>query len=397
MKTDFQTEVIREIPIDRKSNYSSEIISERLSFLAEHSSSQLHHLNSYTINPEITKCNIERIIGFTQTPVGIVGPLQINGKHAKGNFYIPMATTEGALIMSFQRGARLLSINGGVNVTVLKDSIQRAPLFLLKDLHVATEFVSWCTQHFEELKNVTTSTTRHGKLESFTPFVLGNIVLVRLNFTTRDAMGMNMVTKATKEICNYIIREYPVQQYLLECNMAVDKKPSYLNIILGRGKTVTAEVVLRDKFVRKFLNISSEKIVEAYNLQMLGNVQAGVIGCNYHIANGLAAIFLACGQDMANIADSCNGITSFRMFGKDLYVSVTLPSLIIGTIGGGTGLPTQKECLDIIGCYGKSKALKFAEIIAGVILAGELSLAGSIAANDFTEAHEKYGRNGHKI
>jgi hydroxymethylglutaryl-CoA reductase (NADPH) len=202
-----------------------------------------------------------------------------------------------------------------------------------------------------------------------------------------------MITKATGRICEYICAHYPVERYVIESNLAADKKSTPMNMALGRGKSVTAEVLIPGQFVKKYLHTSPESIVEAYNAQMLGNVYGGLIGCNYHFANGLAAIFLACGQDIANVMESANGLTSFRMIGKDLYASVALPSLIIGTIGGGTALATQKECLSIMGCYGSNKVMKFAEIIAVTVLAGEISLAGSMAANDFATAHEKYGRN----
>ena len=387
----------QELPVNRRNNYSREIMQSRLNFLEEYADCELPWLASSEADPELTKCNIEKIIGFAQTPVGVVGPLQVNGKHADGNFYIPMSTTEGALVMSYQRGVRLLTLSGGVQTAVVKNAIQRAPVFLLEDIRAASDFIAWCQLHLPELQTVARSTTQYGRLEGFHPFIIGDAVVLRFGFTTGDAMGMNMITKSVKAICEYIGSHYPVKRYLLESNMAVDKKPSFINMIMGRGKTVTAEALISSQLVSKYLKTSAEKIVEAYSIQMLGNTNAGVIGCNYHVANGLAAIFLACGQDMANITESSSGITSFRMKGEDLYVSVTLPSLVIGTIGGGTSLPTQRECLNIMGCYGAEKVLKFAEIIAAVILAGEISLAGSIAANDFVEAHEKYGRNGHKI
>jgi hydroxymethylglutaryl-CoA reductase (NADPH) len=179
--------------------------------------------------------------------------------------------------------------------------------------------------------------------------------------------------------------------------MAVDKKPSFMNLINGRGKTVVAEAVIPKDVVIKFLHVTPEQIVDSYNIQIMGNIHAGVIGCNYQSANAVAAIFLACGQDMANLAESSQSITAMRMHGSDLYVSITLPSLIIATVGGGTALPTPRECLQIMGCYGRLNVLKLAEIIAATALCGELSLAGSIVANDFVEAHEKYGRNGHKL
>lgn len=392
-----QTQASNYLPVNRKNDYSQEIARDRIKFLEENASCELPWISSSTIPPGLTKCNIERFIGFAQTPIGIIGPLPVNGSHARGNFYIPLSTTEGALVMSYQRGIRLLTLSGGVQTSIIKEAIQRAPIFTLKNATSAIDFAQWCQSNLQNFKTVARSSTQHGHLLDFSHFILGDTVVLRCNFTTGDAMGMNMITKCVKHICEYICANYPVKRYLLESNMAVDKKSSFINMIMGRGKTVTAEAQIPGNLISKYLKTTPESIVEACNLQMLGNTYSGTIGCNYHTANGLAAVFLACGQDIANIVESSNGITSLRMKGSDLYASLTLPSLVVGTIGGGTSLPTQRECLNIMGCYGKSKVLKFSEIIASFLLAGEISLAGSIAANDFVEAHEKYGRNGHKI
>lgn len=381
------------IPKKRDNDYSHEAIKTRLRFLSKLAGRKLNHLGSSGIDPGITRGNIENIIGFSQVPVGLIGPLKINGEHAKGEFFVPMSTTEGALISSYNRGARAVSLSGGVNVVINKDSIQRAPYFVLENVFKAKEFVQWLKNNFERIRKVAESTTSHGKLLCYETFVQGRIVYVRFSYSTGDAMGMNMVTRATQEACKYIGKQFPLKGFAIESNMAVDKKPSYLNAIQGRGKTVTAEVLFKKRIIARFLHTTAKKIDQAYHRQATGAQMAGAMGSNGHVANGVAAIFLACGQDMANVSESCVGHIYTEVIKDDLYVSLQIPSLVVGTIGGGVSLPTQRECLEILGCFGEGKVQKFAEIVAGTVLAGEISLAAAIVAGDFVTAHEQLGRN----
>jgi hydroxymethylglutaryl-CoA reductase (NADPH) len=381
------------LPKNRKDDYSENAISRRIKYLHEYSGFEATHLTQSTIDPQLTKGNIENLIGFTQVPVGAIGPLKINGDHAKGDYYVPLSTTEGALISSFNRGARVITLSGGANVVVVRDSIQRAPFFELENLFKAREFIEWIGKQFVWLQQIAQSTTNNGKLLGYNAFMQGKIVFLRLNFSTGDAMGMNMITKATHEVCKYISGNFPIKRYSLESNMAVDKKPAHINSILGRGKTVSAEVVIKKNILSKFLHTTAQEIEKAYHRQVTGSFLAGTMGVNAHYANGIAAMFLACGQDLANISESCVGYSSVEVIDDDLYVSVNLPSLVVGTVGGGVSLPTQRECLELIGCYGTGKSKKFAEIVAATALAGEISLEASIVAGDFVSAHEKYGRN----
>jgi len=383
----------KKLPKDRHNDYSQDAMGQRASFLSELSNYSVSHLTSGSVDPELTRGNIESIIGFAQVPVGVIGPLRINGEHATGDFYIPLSTTEGALISSYNRGARAISLSGGVNVVVTDDGIQRAPYFVLENVFKAKEFVGWIDKNFSALQEISASTTSHGKLESFQSFLHGKTVYLRLHFSTGDAMGMNMITKASYKICDYIAANFPIDRYAIESNMAVDKKPAYINSIMGRGKTVTAEIFMKKGVISRFLRTTAKDIDDAYRHQVAGGQMAGIVGSNGHFANGLAAVFLACGQDLANIAESCMGYIYTEVIGDDLYVSLKLPSLIIGTVGGGVSLPTQRECLEIIGCYGAGKGKKFAEVVAASLMAGEISLAASIVAGDFVRAHEKYGRN----
>ncbi len=381
------------LPKNRKDDHSKDAIRQRIEFLQKYSGFEATNLTQSNIDPQLTKGNIENLIGFSQVPIGVIGPLKINGEHAKGEFYIPLSTTEGALISSFHRGARVITLSGGANVVITRDSIQRAPFFELKDLFEARKFLEWIEKKFVWLQQIAQSTTNNGKLLSYNAFVQGKVVFLRLNFSTGDAMGMNMVTKATLEVCKYITSNFPVVSYSLESNMAVDKKPAHINSILGRGKTVSAEVVIKKNILTRYLRTTAKQIEKIYHKQVTGGFLAGTLGTNGHYANAIAALFLACGQDMANISESCVGYTSLEAVDEDLYISVNLPSLVIGTVGGGVALPTQHECLDLIGCYGSGKSKKFAEIVAATVLAGEISLEASIVAGDFVSAHEKYGRN----
>ncbi|MFP4366795.1 MAG: hydroxymethylglutaryl-CoA reductase [Bacteroidales bacterium] len=381
------------LPKDRKNNYSRKVVEERAQYLARYSNSELKYLHNSEIDPNLAKGNIENIIGFAQVPVGVAGPLKINGQHAKGEFYVPMSTTEGALLSSYNRGARAATLSGGINVIVTNDSMQRAPYFILENVFKAGEFVNWFGDNLDSVKKIVKTTSSHADLQNYKTYIQGRIVYMRLAFSTGDAMGMNMITKACNEICEYIKNNFPVLDYALESNMAVDKKPSHINTILGRGKTVTAEILLQEKLLSRYMRTTAQKIDMAYHRQVTGGQLAGVLGSNGHVANGVAAIFLACGQDMANISESCSGYIYTETIGNDLYVSLHMPSVVIGTVGGGVSLPTQKECLKMIDCYGRDKVKKFAEIICATVLAGELSLAAAIVAGDFVTAHEKYGRN----
>jgi hydroxymethylglutaryl-CoA reductase (NADPH) len=258
---------------------------------------------------------------------------------------------------------------------------------------MSKEFIIWFRVNFSKIKEVSSTTTKFGKLHSYKTFLFGRVVYVRLEFSSGDAMGMNMVTRATGEICNYVKNNYEIVRYVIESNLSVDKKPSYMNMIMGRGKSISAEVRIPSAIVRRFLLTTPSKIVEDLHIGTLGSILSGTIGANYHFANGIAALFLACGQDVANVSESCAGILNMEVIEHDLYVSIFLPSLIVATIGGGTGLPSQNACLAMLGCCGMNKVKKFAEIAAATILAGEISLAAAITAGDFIDAHEKYGRN----
>jgi hydroxymethylglutaryl-CoA reductase (NADPH) len=342
--------------------------------------------------------NIENVIGAVQIPVGVAGPLLVRGDYANGYFYIPLATTEGALVASVNRGAKFITESGGARVKVLKDGMARAPLFRLPSLIDAVEFVEWVTQHFDDLKKAAESTTRHGRLKEVQPFIVGNYVWLRLVFSTGDAMGMNMATIASDTVAKYIQQHFPKARLVaLSGNMCVDKKANAVNFLLGRGKTVIAEAVVKREVLER-LGITAEDVHEVnVRKNLIGSALAHSYGFNAHFANIVAAIFIATGQDVAQVVESSMGITSTEPRDDGLYVSVFLPSLEVGTVGGGTGLPTQREALALLGVAGSgnppgTNALKFAEIIAAAVLAGELNLLIALARNELASAHQRLGR-----
>ncbi len=374
----------------------------RRRFIERKIGSQLPSLASTIIDfDEIVGRNIENPIGAVQVPVGIIGPLKINGEYAKGEFYVPLATTEGALVASVSRGAKAITLSGGAKTRILYDGMTRAPLLWTPSVEEALRLVEWVKQSFNEIKAVAESTTRHGKLVDIKPYITGNNVWLRFIYTTGDAMGMNMATIATDKACNYIEENFPgtVKCLALSGNMCVDKKPAIINMLEGRGKTVVAEAIISRETALKVLKAEPELIHDINTRKnLLGSARAGAIAYNAHFANIIAAIFIATGQDVAQVVESSMGYTWTEITSNgDLYISVTLPSLEVGTVGGGTRLPTQREALRILGVEGGgdppgTNARKFAEIIAATVLAGELNLLAALAAKQLARAHIALGR-----
>jgi hydroxymethylglutaryl-CoA reductase (NADPH) len=394
MKSESAPDRIR-IPRNTENDYTHESAATRRSFVQQHTNSNLTHVAQYSFDPSILPGNIENFTGVAQVPIGIAGPLRINGEHAQGEFYIPLATTEGTLVSSYNRGMRLLTESGGVKTTVVDDAMQRAPVFMLRDALQARDFGLWIETSLGEIQRVAHATTRTGRLRNIEQFAVGPLRYLRFNYTTGDAAGQNMAGKATLAACEWIKNTHPAHpDYFLTGNIDTDKKHSQLNMLLGRGKRVVAEAVLRGDLMQKLMHISAADLARTREVQMAGAFLAGSSNNGAHAANALAALFIATGQDVANVAESHAAITYSRELGNgDFYWSITLPALIVATYGGGTGLATQRECLEMLGCYGKGKVNKFAEICAAVVLAGETSLVSAILHGDWVTAHERLGRN----
>lgn len=377
------------------SDYTHAMAAQRREFVRAQTGAELSHVAQYSFDPATLPGNIENFIGVAQVPVGVAGPLRIHGEHAQGDFYVPLATTEGTLVASYNRGMRLLTECGGVRTTVVEHSMQRAPVFLCADALEAREFGRWVADRFESIKAVAEATTRVGKLINIGQYQVGPLRYLRFNYTTGDAAGQNLTGKATWAACEWIAREFPARvKYILSGGIDTDKKHSHINTLLTRGRRVVAEAVLRRDLLNSIMGVDPTELFFSRQVSLAGSFLSGAANNGAHAANGLAALFIATGQDAANIAESHAGITYSQLLDNgDYYWSITLPALIVATYGGGTGLATQKQCLEMLGCYGSGKADKFAEICAAAVLAGETSLASAVLHGDWVSSHERMGRN----
>lgn len=339
--------------------------------------------------------NIEHFIGTVKLPVGLAGPLRVNGLFANGDYLVPLATTEAALVASYNRGAKLLTASGGASAMLLNEGVTRTPAFAFFDLAEAGQFVAWAVTQYDRFKQLAEATTSHGKLSDINISIEGNHVYLVFEFLTGDASGQNMVTIATNAIFGYILENSPItpENAYLDGNLSGDKKASSQSLRSVRGKKVTAEVHIPAELVKKYLHTTPEKMMQFTQMSTVGATLSGTIGINAHYANALAALYIACGQDAACVAESAVGMTRIEVDKNgDLYASVTLPNLMLGTVGGGTGLPSQKACLEIMGLYGSGKSQALAEVCAALCLAGELSIVGAFCAGHFSRAHHKLAR-----
>jgi hydroxymethylglutaryl-CoA reductase (NADPH) len=384
------------VPRDRDNDYTREAARARLEFARERTGAAPEHVASYSFDPAILSGNVEAFIGVAQVPIGLAGPLLVNGEHAQGEFYVPLATAEGTLVASYNRGMRLLYEAGGVTTTILDDRMQRAPAFVFPSAREARAFGAWLDDHFEEIRQAAEATTRSGKLQDIEQYSASRMLFTRFNYTTGDAAGQNLTGKATQAACKWIRANYDggMEHYFLESNFATDKKSSQVNMLRTRGKRVVAEATVPRDLIQRLMHADVDLLWRARLVSNLGGFMSGVNNNGAHSANGITALFIATGQDAANVAESSAAFNYSEVLPNgDYYVSITIPSLIVATYGGGTGLATQRECLELLGCYGRDRVRKFAEIVAATVLCGELSLGSAIVAEEWVEAHDIFGRN----
>ncbi len=376
-------------------DYSPEAAAGRMEFLRRVTGTRPEHIGRHCLDPAGLAGNIENFVGAAQVPIGIAGPLLVNGEHARGEFYVPLATTEGTLVASYNRGMKLLHRAGGVTATVMDDRMQRAPAFGFDSAREARAFGQWVAANIDAIRREAESTTRAGRLHDIEQFSASRYLFLRFNFTTGDAAGQNLTGRATWQACAWIRAHYPgVREFWLESNLATDKKSSQINILATRGKRVVAEATIPAELAREVTRATPQQMFRARQVSNLGGLMAGVNNNGNHSANGIAALFVATGQDVANVAESSAALVHTELTGDGgYYYSITIPALIVATCGGGTGLPTQRECLELLGCYGTGKVRKFAEIVAATVLCGELSLGSAIVADEWVDAHERLGRN----
>ena len=369
--------------------------SERLALLAARGAALPVLTGERTVvPPDAFQGNVENFIGMAQVPVGVIGPLRINGLHAHGDFYVPLATTEGALVASHARGTAVIGRSGGARSLCVLQRVTRAPLFRFRDLIEAGAFIAYAVDSFVELQARAAETTDHGRLEDLRIHWDGNLVYLLFDFSTGDAAGQNMVTIATDRLAVHLAETAPVRPayWTVESNLSGDKKASILALQHVRGHRVLAEVEIPRAVVEDNLHTTPEAMAACGRDALVAASQAGTIGAQGQFANGLTALFIACGQDVACVAEAAVGTSRFEVTADGLYAAVCLPNLIVGTVGGGTGLPTARECLALMGCVGDGTASKLAEIAAVLVLAGEISIGAALASGTFTRAHATLGR-----
>ena len=381
------------LPRLKDQGYDTERVARRRAWIEERTGTSLQHIGSVSYDTDAMRGNIENPIGVAQVPMGVAGPILVHGQHAQGTFYIPMATSEGALIRSYERGMVALTKSGGVQTALLADENQIVPTFFFEDVSSAAAFSQWIPGQIAEIRAVAESTTRHGKLTDLKCYQVGRQVLVNFGYYTADAQGMNLLVKATDHACKWIQKNAPISSYFVFSGMCSEKRPSGFLLTRGKGKRVTAGALLPHDVLRMYLHCTAQELFHIWHSTVIGHLHANSIGYNAQYANGLTAIFIATGQDVANVVNASCGITYFELQPEGLFVSLTLPALTVATVGGGTALPTQREALAIMGCSGAGKAKKFAEIVAAAVLGGEISMGAAITTGEFVAAHEHYGRN----
>lgn len=380
--------------------YTEDARLERLKYVRDNTEAQLERVAETTLDAKALVSNIEALVGSVEIPVGIAGPLHIKGGHADGLFYAPMATTEGALLASATRGATALSRSGGVNVRVIGQRMLRVPVFVLTDLTSALFFAEWVKDHYSEIAEQTRKYSNYANLVEVNTELMGRTVHVQFVYETGDAAGQNMTTTCTWQACQWIIAQMQqfsgieFENFMIEANLSNDKKVTYNSFLKGRGVRVLAECLLTDEVCQKVLKVTPKQLFTAYNQFIGGSIASGMVGMNINIANVIGAIFTATGQDIACVHESSIGQLYLELTDdNEVYATLRLPSLVVGSVGGGTSLAQQRECLELIGCAGPGCSHKLAEVIAGFCLALDLSTLSAIASDQFARAHEKLGRN----
>ena len=338
--------------------------------------------------------NIENMIGMVRLPMGVAGPLRVRGLHANGDYLVPLATTEAALVASYARGCAVITKSGGAVAALSSAGVLRTPAFVFADILQAGEFVAWVATQEAAVNAAVAGTTRHGRLEEIEPTIENDIVFLTCRYATGDASGQNMVTIATDAICRHLVAHAPVppKRWFIEGNFSGDKKASHLGLITGRGRKVSASVVIPYAVIAALLGTDAETMLAYARVAALGASLSGQMGAQGHVANGLAALYIATGQDAACVAESAVGITRMEPRDEGLFMAVSLPNLMVGSVGGGTGLPTQRAALKLMGLAGTGHAPALAEVTACLCLAGEISIMAAIAAGHFVRAHDRLAR-----
>ncbi len=385
--------------IPGRGRYTESARIERLEWLRRRSRMPLASLGADGIlAAEQLTGNIENFIGTVALPVGLAGPLLFTGGEVHGSVVAPLVTTEGALVASVSRGARAITRGGGVATRTLGQRMTRAPAYEFSDLAAAAAFVDWLGTVRPGMEGQVREVSRHTTLVTVEPFQIGRYVHLLLGYETADAAGQNMTTVATWRICQWLDEalvgrpEITPVRYFVEGNLSGDKKVSHLSMTGGRGIRVTAECHLDRATVEATLKTTPESLMALYHCSVLASQQAGMVGHNINVSNVISAMFIATGQDVACVHESGAGIFSLEPTDGGLLATLLLPNLVLGTVGGGTGLPQQRDLLAVLGCAGEGTGRRLAEIICGFALALDVSTCAAVSGGQFADAHQRLGR-----
>ncbi len=381
------------IPRDPNDDYSPPALSRRRQLCEEAAGQALVHLAGEPVPSHLGKGNIENMIGYVQVPVGIAGPLVAHTAAGTREVYVPMATTEGAMVASYSRGMRLIALAGGTYTRVVSEGLSQHPVLVYENAEQALSACRAASEMTPRFAELTSTITRHGRLLRVEPQVIGRRLLLRLVFGTQDAVGINMAARAA-DLCS---AELAQKTRALERHVHgqdVEKRANTRALVEGRGRSAIADITIPRTLIEERLRTTPEALAAIMRTYATGYAQLGTHNWLVQSANGISAVMLACGQDVAYVTESACGMLDLEVTATgDLYAAVTLPSLLVGTVGGGSGKGTARECLAIMGCEGEGHANTFAELLAATVLAGDLSLMGAFCAGDFVDAHERLGRN----
>ena len=373
--------------------YDAESLNKKLNVLERRLGLKLKHVRGCTYDTQEFKGNIENPIGIIQIPLGLIGPLKIEGKHARGEFFVPLATTQGALLLTYDLGARLAATSGGIETEVLSKTAHASAMFIVGHHPDGTDKMRhFINSEYKTIKEIAEGGSRHTQLLKITCKHINDSCVMKFEFDTADAQGVHMINQAVFRACKYIESKTDVYFYNRSHYSGL-KHYSLLNEIEGQGRVVQARAVMTGKAL-DMLRVNVQELKDFFDRSVACGKAAGIRSVNMRASDAIAAIFLACGQDPANLSSSHVCETTGQVInGKDFLIECTLKNLLIGTVGGGTGLETQKECLQIMDCYGAGKSDKFAEIIAATVLAGELPTAAAVISRAYVDIHKTYARS----
>jgi hydroxymethylglutaryl-CoA reductase (NADPH) len=380
------------IPRSPEDDHAPEALALRLALCQRVAGRELPHLAGRSVDPSQARGKIENAIGFAQVPVGIAGPLRLDTSAGPREFLVPMATTEGAMVASYSRGMKVLRAAGSARARVTRESLSQHPVLVYRDAESVARACAVLPELREELTHLVAGTTSHGRLVGVEAEPVGQRLVLRLTFTTGDAIGINMAARAA-DLCSALVQERTGARARYVHGEDVEKRANARALVEGRGRSVVCDATIPRALLESHLRVTPEALVAIQRTYEVGFARLGTQNRLVQSANGIAAVFLACGQDVAYVTESATGFLDLEARGDELYVCATLPSMLVGTVGGGSGQGTAAECLDLLGVRGAGGANLLAEVLAATVLAGDLSLLASFCTHEFVAAHERLGRN----